>query len=134
MECCPDLTFTATHLPPLLCDYMPRTAAEAAEVVWRLHVLLHHRNCQESNGQRGCGWLRTPLVSTLLVRVQPRVPPARLALLVPFVPASKGDTGSNPFPKSWISFAGSASCSPLHPEVKRALREKAAQTECSHFL
>lgn len=63
MGCWPDLTFTPTNLPPLLCSYMPSTAAEAAEVIWRLRALLHHWTGWENN-DHGAAWL---------VHVQPRV-------------------------------------------------------------
>lgn len=97
MECPPDLTFTATNLPPLLCNYMPRAAAEA---VGRPHALLHHRICQGKQWPRvlrgGSGLLCSWHCSSVFSPGSSGTP----ALLVPPPLASRGETGSSPFPES----------------------------------
>lgn len=128
MECGP--SFYTTNLPPLLYNYTPRTAAEAAAAIWRLRA-----RPPPSQSLSGKQWLRGLLAAqdtSCLHTVSPcsaqggsRGP----ALLVPFVLASKRDIGSNPFPKSMNILCWCCELHPLNPEVNRALRRKAVQTE-----
>ena len=127
MECWRELTFTPTNLPPLLCNYTPRTAAEA---IWRLHALLHHGTCQGKQWPRGLLMAQDPFCLHTVCPCSAQDGSGGTALLVPFSLVSKGETGSNPFPKSMNILCWYCKLQPLNPAVNWAMRGKAVQIEC----
>ena len=75
---------------------------------------------RENHSQGGCWWLRTPLASTLLVHVQPRMALAGQCcwFLSSWYP--EGKTGFTPFPKSMGIICWSCK---LQPSIQRSTEQ-----------